>query len=100
MERFDVELLYKSPDKSKSVALIVLNGIGETTVDASASYQYEVVSGEGTFVIFDMITTQSDVSRDCTVRIPNGVMHRFEGDLVIIRTSTPAFDPNTVTVVE
>lgn len=97
---FDVEALYVGDDGGESKELITVSGTGKAIVDRCASYVYEVVSGDGTFEISDMTIMSSKVSGGSDIMVPNGVTHRFEGDLVMLRTSTPAFDPDTVTVVE
>ncbi len=99
MGLFNVETWYKAPDKSESVALVAIKGVGKTVCNAGCSSSYQVVSGSGTF-FFPELGVRQDVGPGDVVDVSSGRVYRDEGDLVIICTSRPAFDPTAVVVVE
>jgi mannose-6-phosphate isomerase-like protein (cupin superfamily) len=98
MDRFEVETWYRSPDGKESVAMIFLQGTGEKVCN-TASSTYEIVSGRGTFY-FPEFGGQQDVEAGDVVHVPSGRVYYDEGDLMMICTTRPAFDPTAVLVLE
>lgn len=99
-KRFDVDTLYE--DDTRTIALVVLQGVGARVRNLRSATSYSVVSGHGHFFrkfpntgqLFDMDVNPGDV-----VHIPAGVEYQDSGDLVMLATSIPPFDPSAVEVI-
>ena len=96
---FDVDTLYEDADRT--IALVTLQGVGARVRNLRSATSYHVVSGHGYFFrkfpntgqLFDKKVGPGDV-----VHIPAGTEYQDSGDLVMLATSTPAFDPSDVEV--
>lgn len=97
---FDVDTLYEDADRT--IALVIVKGIGARVRNLRSTMEYQVVSGHGCFFrkfpntgqLFDKKVGPGDV-----VHIPAGTEYQDSGDLVMLVTSTPPFDRSYVEVV-
>ena len=95
LDRFDVETWFE--DDSKTVALVVLQGLNSLVRNNHSLMTYQIISGAGTFKVgsIDFLVGAGDV-----VSIPKGMPYQDEGDLMMIATAEPRFDTNSVEAVE
>ncbi|MCA9337171.1 hypothetical protein KC951_00490 [Candidatus Saccharibacteria bacterium] len=95
---FDVETWYEGSDKT--IALIVLKGLGSYVRNNESETTYEVVSGLATFEFEDEPGKQFFVEAGNKVTVPMGIAYRDQGDVVMLATSTPPFNPNAVEIIQ
>lgn len=90
---FDVETWYEGQEKT--IAFVLLQGIGSRVLNSVSDMRYEIVSGEGAFKVGNETMT---VSAGSIIEIPRGTTYQDSGDLAMLATSVPPFDPESVTV--
>lgn len=92
---FDAETWFQ--DDEKSIALIVLKGLNSKVRNRVSTTTYEVVSGSGRFSFGG---ADFEVKAGSRVTIPAGHTYQDQGDLVMLATSRPPFNPKQVEVIE
>ncbi len=84
-------------DDSKSIALIVLRGVNRLNVNHRSTTTYEVVSGGGKVTLGE---EPLELNRGDTFVAPVDVPYQTEGDLMMLATSTPPFNIDSVEILK
>lgn len=92
---FDVETWYEDDDRT--IAFVVLQGLGNKVRNTASTTKYEVISGAG---IFQVGNTVHPVIAGDTVTVGVGVPYQDCGNLVMLATSEPPFNPDAVELIE
>lgn len=97
---FDVETWFEDDDHS--VALVVLNGVGRRVKNNLSDVTYEVVSGQGTFVVNEDERLDICVHTEpgMALTIKKGYAYQDSGDMVMLAKSVPPFDPKYVEILD
>jgi mannose-6-phosphate isomerase-like protein (cupin superfamily) len=90
-----IELLFKN--EVVSVAHIALKGVNRRTINHGSTTTYSVLSGEGIMRIGDMEHT---LAEGTTVVVPKGTPYMDEGNVEMVVTCIPPFDPASIEVLE
>lgn len=88
-----VETLYE--DLERSIATVVLNGINTRIINRRSRMVYEVLKGEGTM---EVGWQSRKIGVGDSVVIEAGTPYRDEGQMVLLATAQPPYDPNDVVV--
>lgn len=88
---FEVETWLR--DDEKTVAYVVLMGLGKEVRNLASDMFYEIIGGEGIFEVDGKIQA---VRAGSKVEIPRRTVYRDEGNLAMIVTSTPPFQDDMV----
>ena len=102
-QRFEVETWYEDDDKT--IAYVALKGIGSRVRNNKCDMTYEIISGDGSFSVAEDFDKPHGTKYTTTVkdgdivRIPIGWTYQDRGDLVMLATSVPRFDPSAVEVI-
>jgi mannose-6-phosphate isomerase-like protein (cupin superfamily) len=93
---FEVDTLFV--DDERTIALVRLQGVGRRVVNEVSNNTYRVVSGLGQFLIEGR--EPLEVAAGDVVGISRGTAYQDEGDLVMLVTSVPPFNPEAVQVLD
>lgn len=94
--RFEVDTLLS--DEDKTIALVTLQGLGAHVRNELSNNTYRIISGVGRFVVEGR--EPQEVQAGSVVHIERGRSYQDEGDLVMLCTSRPPFNPQTVQILE
>ncbi len=100
-EFFEADTWYQ--DTERTIAFIALKGANDKVRNHSSTTTYEVISGSGRFALQEDIglpTQVYPVKAGAVVRVPKGTIYQDQGDMVMIATSCPPFDPGAVEVIK
>ncbi len=86
---FDVETWFEDADQS--IALVVLKGAGKHVINHGCSTTYEVISGSGRFLL-DKKDYPQHMQAGSRIDVEQGQGYQDFGDMVMLATSTPAFE--------
>jgi len=87
-------------DEEQSIACVTLKGHGHLVRNDFSDATYEIVSGKGVFTwhdgetIFGVVVGTGDI-----LDIPKGTTYQDVGDLVMLVTCEPPFDPTKVEII-
>ena len=77
----------------KSVAYIVLCGLNARTVNTDSTTTYEVLYGSGSM---EADGEFCDLKPGTIITVPAGMPHQEEGEVCMLATSRPPFDPRQI----
>lgn len=81
-------------DEERSVALVTLSGLNNRIVNHRSDMRYEVMAGCGMFIIGD--SNVQYVEKGAAICIPAGTQYQDEGNLMMLATATPPFNPTDI----
>ena len=96
----EAQTLYQ--DKLKSVALVELDGVNNVVKNNGSKTTYEIMSGSGVFYIgtSDTESKVREVGPGDKIIIPVGATYQDIGQLVMLVTCEPPFDPKDVQLIK
>ena len=92
-----------SVDAEKSVARVMLQGIGPAVENFGSDTTYRVLEGRGVFRMLKRDTLELvviPVEAGSEVHVPRGTIYADMGNMVMEATCVPPFDPDKVRIVQ
>lgn len=86
-------------DDDHSIAFVSVNGVNRIVMNRGSDITYHVISGTGT-MNFPEEARAVALFPNARITIPKGTVYHDAGNLVMLATATPPFDPEMEEVIK